>query len=305
MKKALSLLLALVLCLSLCACNSDKGDVGAETNPSEAANTELNLIQEWKSISDGITLEFDAEGYCHLNGSSYPYEYDKEADQIIISAGYQFSCPVSLVDGVYRIEVDGVEIVPASEYERLHKEYAQTMLVISGFDGTPALNSSLVGEHINRVELTVENWREYIKVYQYDAEVVEKDAFGEIISKETQTATRLGFGPEQYSCLCAIIELQHKETGEFLTFNTSEDVWLYEYIDLDEYECTRIQGYMYFFDFTEDVMSEVLNRYDRSYASSENAEIQVTSSVFEATWSVDCDGKYIENRSGQWEDYFD
>ena len=61
-----------------------------------------------------------------------------------------------------------MDCVPASEFEAAYAEYARTMVVVSGFDGTPALNAALVHEHIDRVELTTDNWREYIKVYQYD-----------------------------------------------------------------------------------------------------------------------------------------
>ena len=78
--------------------------------------------------------------------------------------------------------------------------------VVSGFDGTPALNLASVGEHISRVELTTDNWKDYIKEYNYNVEIVEKDAFGEIIKKETVTLYRLGYGTEKYHCLSAIIE---------------------------------------------------------------------------------------------------
>lgn len=303
MKKVISLLLVLVLCLSLCACG---GEDGESTKPPEAQVEKLNLVQEWKTISDGQTVEFDADGYFHLNGSSYPYEYDKEASLVIIDAGIRFNCPVSLVDGVYRIEIDGEEVVPASEYERLHEEYARTMLVIPGFDGTPALNAALVGEHIDRVELTTDNWREYLRIYYYDVEVVTKDAFGEVINTETKNITHLGYGTDQYHCLDAVIELQHKETGEFITFSgVGHDFVLRDAIELDAYECTRIKGYLYFFVFSEEVMEEVLNKYDSWNSNNGSANIQVTSSGLERTWRVDCEGKVIENASGSWSDYFD
>ena len=306
MKKAISLLLALVMCLSLCACGEGNENGGVQTKPSEAKVEKLNLVQEWRTISDGQTVEFDADGYFHINGGSYKYEYDEEASLVKIDAGIQINCPVTLVDGVYRIEVDGMEIVPASEYERLHEEYAKTMVVIPGFDGTPALNAVLVSEHIDRIELTVDNWKDYIKVYQYDVEVVEKDAFGEVISTETKTITRLGSGTEQYYCLDATIELQNKETGEFITYDgTGHDFILRDLIDLDAYECTRIKGYLYFFDFTDEVMEEVLNKYGNWDSNNGSAEIQVTDSGFEGTWRVDCEGKVIENGSGSWSDYFD
>ena len=184
--------------------------------------------------------------------------------------------------------------------------------VVTGFDGTPALNKKVVDEYIDRVELTVDNWKEYIKVYNYDIEVVEKDAFGEITNKENHTIFRIGYGTEQYHFLDAIIELQHKETGETIIYaaygHSGRSFILGDSvdssIDMNEYECTRIQGYLYLFNFPEDVFEEVLHIYDRTDWKG-NAEIYVNSGSTQDTWRVDCDAKVIENRSRQWSYYFE
>ena len=63
--------------------------------------------------------------------------------------------------------------------------------VVSGFEGTPALSMKSIADHIERVELTVDNWKDYIKEYSYDVEMVEKDAFGEITKREKMTVYRL------------------------------------------------------------------------------------------------------------------
>lgn len=179
--------------------------------------------------------------------------------------------------------------------------------VVSGFDGTPALNADLVDKHIDRVELTVDNWKEYIKVYSYDVELVKKDAFGEITSSEKCTVFRLGYGTEKYHYLDAVIELQHKQTGETITYarHVGKSFILDTSIDLEEYECTRIQGYLYFFDFSEEVLAEVLDVEERKYIDHANAEIKVKGGSIERTWEVDCDAKVIENASGAWSDYFE
>ncbi len=310
MKKAISLLLVLMLCLSLWACGSgdqnNKIPNEASAEVTEETGNELILCQEWKAVSSGQVISFDEDGNFYINGQTYPYEYDEESSKIIVDVGVQVSLPVSLVDNIYRIDVEGTEFAPAGEYENLHAEYAKTMMVVPGFDGTPALNAALVSEHLDRVELTVDNWREYLKVYSYDVEVVEKDAFGEITKSEKSTVFRLGHGTERYHCVDSTIELQHKETGEISTYgNMGLEYVLRSSIDLDEYECTRIKGYLYFIDYPDEVMEEVLNVFDRWSVTSENAEIQVTSSSFEGTWRVDCEAKTIENASGSWSDYFE
>lgn len=185
--------------------------------------------------------------------------------------------------------------------------------VVTGYDGTPALNLDTVNKHITRVELTVDNWRNYIKEYSYDVEIVEKDAFGEIVKAENVTIYRLGYGTEKYYCLSATIELKHKQTGEIVTFgknlptNLVKDICAvqYEPFQLNEYECTRIAGYMYFIDYSEEVMKEVLDIHDRRYAEEANAQIVISCSVFEGSWDVDCDAKVIESNTDNWNKYFE
>lgn len=185
--------------------------------------------------------------------------------------------------------------------------------VVTGYDGTPALNLDTVNKHITRVELTVDNWRNYIKEYSYDVEIVEKDAFGEIVKAENVTIYRLGYGTEKYYCLSATIELKHKQTGEIVTFgenlptNIVKDICAvqYEPFQLNEYECTRIAGYMYFIDYSDEVMKEVLDIHDRRYAEEANAQIVISCSVFEGRWDVDCDAKVIESNTDNWNKYFE
>ena len=311
MKKALSLILALVMCLSLCACGGDEpnGTKPNQTEPLEEAN-QLNLCQDWKSIATGEVIYFDEEGYFHIYGDSYPYRYDEASSKVLVDVGVEVSLVVTLVDGIYRIDVEGEEFAPASAYEQLHAKYAKSMMVVPGFDGTPALNAALVKEHISRVELTVDNWREYIKVYSYEVEVIERDAFGEITKSEKSTVSRMGYGTDRYYYLDVVIELKHKETGEITVYGPASHqgysfFFYQEPIDLDDYECTRIKGYLYFIDYPDEVFEEVIDRFDRWSKDRENASIKVTSSSMEGTWSVDYEAKVIENDSGSFGDYFD
>ena len=185
--------------------------------------------------------------------------------------------------------------------------------VVSGFEGTPALSMKSIGDHIERVELTVDNWKDYIKEYSYDVEMVEKDAFGEVTKREKKTVYRLGYGTERYHCLSATIELKHKQTGEILLLgerlasNIVEDTGAVrlEPFHLDEYECTRIKGYLYFIDYPEEVMEEVVTVYDRWGYNVANASITITSKSFEGSWDVDCDAKMIESNSDDWKKYFE
>ena len=311
MKKAVSLILALVLCLSLGACGAGEQNNATQPNQTEEQTGKLNLCQEWKSIANGNVIRFDENGNFYINGQTYPYTYDEEASKILVDVGVEVSLAVSLVDGIYRIDVEGEEFAPATDYEKLHAEYAKTKMVVSGFDGTPALNAALVKEHISRVELTVDNWRDYFKVYSYEVEVIERDTFGEITKTEKSTVSRLGYGTERYYGFDDVaIELKHKETGEVTIYGSASHLgksffFYQEPINLDDYECTRIKGYIYFIDYPEEVFEKVLDIHDRWAKDRANGGIQITSSSFEGTWTVDSVSKLIENASGSWNDYFD
>ncbi len=53
MKKALSLILALILCLSLCACGGNTNDLSSE---------EPSVVGEWKNQSSGMDLVLTPSG---------------------------------------------------------------------------------------------------------------------------------------------------------------------------------------------------------------------------------------------------
>ena len=134
-------------------------------------------------------------------------------------------------------------------------------LIIYDKKGTPYLNAPKIAEFVETIELTTDNWMEYIKAYcySYEEEIIEKDAFGEIVSAETITHTnyQLGAGNERYHCFeDAVIELKDKATGELITY-------VFDYaghlitkdFNLDNYECTRIKGCLHFINFPEGILS--------------------------------------------------
>ena len=322
MKKLISLLLCALMCFAFVACNlessspeedADNDETNSNTNPDPDIN-KLNLYQEWKSLSEGHVISFDENGNFHINGRTYSYEYDEKESKILVNAGVQISLPVSLVDGVYRINIDGEEYVPSTKYEQLHAEYVKTMMVISDRNGNPAINSASEKYYIDRVELTVDNWNDYIKEYSYDVEVVERDAFNEITKQETVTVYRLGYGTDKYHCLSATIELKHKQTGKIILFGAELPANLTKDIDavsdtpfnLEEYECTRIKGYLYFINYPEEVLEEVMRVSDRSWwGNDSNASITITDNGMEGYWSVDRDAKVIQSNSDNWAYFFE
>lgn len=125
-------------------------------------------------------------------------------------------------------------------------------------NGEAWFNKKVLPDLVETIELTTDNWREYIKAYSYDTETVEKDAFGEIVSSEINTWYRLGAGNERYHLFNGVaIELKNKETGELTIYEFDYNGYsISADFNLDNYECTRIQGNLYFLDFSDAVFAE-------------------------------------------------
>jgi len=177
MKKALSLLLAFVLCLSLCAC-------GGDTDNSNPTNGETG----------------------NINGTT-------SSDETNTTAG--------------------------------NTSEAKTPWVIYDRKGIPYVNKDKMAETLEIVELTTENWRTYIKVYSCN-----------------ETDYRLGAGNERYHQFNKdfSIELKHKETGEVVAYEWSYysgqgGPFVSADFDLDNYECSKIGGRIFFFNLPEEFVS--------------------------------------------------
>ncbi|MBQ8621890.1 MAG: hypothetical protein IJ422_06215 [Oscillospiraceae bacterium] len=124
--------------------------------------------------------------------------------------------------------------------------------------GAPYINKMILPDLVETIELTTDNWHEYIKAYSYDTETVEKDTFGEIVSSEKSTWYRLGAGNERYHLFDGVaIELKDKSTGELTIYEFDYNGYsISADFNLDNYECTRIQGSLYFLNFPDDVFAE-------------------------------------------------
>ena len=196
MKKALSLILALVMCLSLCACGGGVQD----TQPHKP--------------NSGNTSD-DSTSHDNTNDSTS-------------------------TDSTSQTE-------------------GESLIVQNPDNGKPMINALRFNELIERVELTTENWADYIEVCSYTQKTVEKDAFGEIISTETNTCYELGAkGNNYYTFYDFVIELKNNTTGELITRSGSNiDYWLdvAEDFSLDEYECTRIKGTLYLVNIPDEAIA--------------------------------------------------
>jgi hypothetical protein len=128
----------------------------------------------------------------------------------------------------------------------------ESLIVQNPDNGKPMVNASRFNELLVKVEITTENWMDYIEVCSYTVKTVEKDVFGEIKSTETNTCYELGAkGNKYYYFYNFDIELKNKATGELMP-NLSE---VEGNVCLDEYECARIKGTLYLVDIPDEAIA--------------------------------------------------
>ena len=105
MKKTISLLLALVLCLSLCACGNSK-------NP---------IIGEW--ISDqGVTVAFYEDGTCTVGDVEATWSYDETTELCTIHLELSITFSIEKNNGVRFFTVWGMTTYyHADDYHKVAK----------------------------------------------------------------------------------------------------------------------------------------------------------------------------------------
>ncbi len=123
------------------------------------------------------------------------------------------------------------------------------------------INAVKLRNDVQIVELTTENWKEHFKVYHcsysYGEVKEETDTFGDVVSSETITheydGHAFGAGNEKYHWYDTVaIELKDKTSGELTIYEfgaTTNDMLLEEELNLDNYECTRIKGSIFYWDY--------------------------------------------------------
>ena len=121
------------------------------------------------------------------------------------------------------------------------------------------INAVKIRNDVQIVELTTENWMEHFKVYhcayRYEEVKEEKDTFGDVVSSETITheydGYAFGAGNDKYHWYSSVaIELKDKTSGELMIYEFGQDdIFLEETFDINNYECSRIKGSIYYWDY--------------------------------------------------------
>ena len=123
---------------------------------------------------------------------------------------------------------------------------AETPLVIRDIDGTAYINVDRYSEIVEEVvELTTDNWKEYFKICYFDTPYGFEAAGYKLVANT-----------DQYHCFVDVsIELKDKTTGETFTCDLDYNGYaVSENSNLNSYECTSIQGHLYFLNFPEEAI---------------------------------------------------
>lgn len=111
MKKVVSILLLLALCISLCACGGL-----AQGNSKQA------LIGEWKSVRYNASFDFRSDGtgtVCNKDGSmqGFSWKYDKELKCYLLAMSQTFTITLQSRDGIAYFEFDKQLFYRTKDYD--------------------------------------------------------------------------------------------------------------------------------------------------------------------------------------------
>lgn len=127
-----------------------------------------------------------------------------------------------------------------------NNDNTETPLVIRDTDGTAYINVDRCSEIVEEVvKLTTDNWMQYFKICYFDTPYGFEDVAYKLVAN---TDRYHGF-------VDVVIELKNKTTGEVVTRELEYNgCTVGENFVLDDYDCTKIQGYLYFVDFPEEAI---------------------------------------------------
>lgn len=153
MKKTVSLILALALCLSLCACGNNTGAVESSVETTAEIDPLAFLYGNggiWRDIALGFDVNFNEDGTGHS-----PYEGDFTwafSNGNLTTSSEQY-------EAFQLLNVAGVDYLVGEKQTLIRKENVNNIPVAT-------------------VSLTVDNWKAYFEINSTKTEV--KDQFGEL-----------------------------------------------------------------------------------------------------------------------------
>lgn len=164
---------------------------------------------------------------------------------------------------------------------------------------------SRFGECIKEVvELTTDNWSEYINLISYAEEVIEYDTFGEITDQYYVDKIAFGFSSDKYYYRYedVAVEFEHKTTGEKTIYEIRNGEFYNTDFDINQYTCSRIKGRIYVVEIPEEAILETPPKPDYPYTYT---SIVIGSEGSEAPYEINPHTRVIHhNGTENWQEKF-
>lgn len=125
-----------------------------------------------------------------------------------------------------------------------------TELVGKDDSGNPCINYSQFKTIIEKVDLTAENWKEYLAVYSYEEPASDE-------GEEPTVHYYIGTEATKYHAFMtnSILKLKDKETGHVAEYNLGlSGATVSSVFSLDDYEFVEIDATLYYLDIPEEVI---------------------------------------------------
>lgn len=175
MKRVLSLLLVIVVCLSLCACGkADNYEAAIALMEAENYDEAIALFADLGNYEDSVQKLEECTNIKAYNDASELYESGKFSEALAI-----FSTLGNYKDSIEKVAEceaaiayeNAMVLLNDGQYEQAYTEF----LKISDYKDVPEILS-----HFTEVEITVDNWQNYFTIAEVP--LYTKNDFNEVIS---------------------------------------------------------------------------------------------------------------------------
>lgn len=251
MKKLIALLLAAIMCLSLCACGKDaedsqggKNDGGSSSSaskePTVKEEKEFVICREWRNVKSGNSVVFKEDGNYTSGDSTFSYTYSAEKNAVWLD-GTKFDIVQQY--GVYMLVFNEDEyLVGADNYEAVHAIFVKNGREEIAASGTIVkvgdTNRLKCGAYftLDKVELDKENTIFYVYLTCKNGNDEGCTEFGSV--KGNWTSLNLGC-PFELSTENAYVDAQYPTREICLAFQTTR-------LTADEIQTRSADSYGYF-----------------------------------------------------------
>ena len=253
MKRVLSLLLVIVVCLSLCACGkADNYEAAIALMEAENYDEAIALFSDLGNYEDSVQKLEECTNIKAYNEASELYESGKFSEALAIFStlgDYKDSMEKAAECEIAIAYENAMVLLNDGQYEQAYSEF----LKISDYKDVPEILS-----HFAEVEITVDNWQNYFTIVEVP--LYTKNDFNEVISIHfkndlvlTEDSAARIFNTKDSKVIfelsimtCPKNVVFDKNTGEYTIFDSTDFDFSEEIITTHTWELTAENNAVYY-----------------------------------------------------------